>query len=62
MKWSEVTEYDKEVIIDLWDKGWMPEDMEDEAGIPLEGIYRTLVERGRIKPEENPYEYDDQED
>lgn len=60
MKYSEVTEYDKEIIIDLWDKGWRAEDIEDEAGIPLEGVYRTLEERGRIKPDENPY--NDEED
>ena len=55
MKYDEITEWDKNEIERLYLDGWIPEDIEDEVGIPLEGVYRVLEERGGIKPEDNPF-------
>ena len=60
MKYSEVTEYDKNAICSLYDDGWTPEDIEDEIGIPLEGVYLVLIDRGKLSPENNPF--NDEED
>ena len=56
MKYSEISENDKYIIYLLYQSGeWTVEDIEDDTGIPLEGVYRVLEEIGLITSEENPF-------